>query len=73
MNYYFAHEFTLAEDGALYHDAAQFDLCDARDAAGAYLAYGANGRRVAGLGVNAPTRHSSCVGIVAVSGDHGAG
>jgi hypothetical protein len=34
-----AHEYTVSEDGALYHDGSQFDLCDARDAATAYLTY----------------------------------
>ena len=34
-----AHEYKVAEDGALYHDGPQFDLCDAREAATAYLAY----------------------------------
>ena len=48
-----AHQFTITEDGALYHDGAKFDLCDAKGAAVAYLAYAANGRRVAGLGLSA--------------------
>jgi hypothetical protein len=34
-----AHEFTVVEGGALYHDGAQLDLCDARGTAIAYLAH----------------------------------
>jgi hypothetical protein len=34
-----AHEYTVVENGAPHHDGSQHDLCDARDAATAYLAY----------------------------------
>jgi hypothetical protein len=34
-----AHEFIIAKDGVLYHDKAQIDFFDARNAAIAYLAH----------------------------------
>lgn len=34
-----AYKYTVADDGTLYHDGPQYDLCDARDAATAYLAF----------------------------------
>jgi hypothetical protein len=34
-----AHEYTVLDNSALRHDSPHFDLCDARDAATAYLTY----------------------------------
>ena len=34
-----AHEFTVGEDGAIFHDEAWFDLGDAKHTAIAYLAH----------------------------------